>query len=67
MNLPRDPVTASRIVLRMAKCHAADNLSALTPEQCAALELVDRAIMRLERLWKSRAKTKPLEIPAKIT
>lgn len=50
--MTKNPVTACRIVLRMAQNYAADNLQTLTQQECESLELVARSIMRLERLLK---------------
>jgi len=62
-NLTNKPVAACRIVLKMAQNHAADNMSKLTPEQCEALELVAREILRLERTVKLERKYGPLPGP----
>ncbi len=48
-------IKISRIVLNMAMRQAREFPEALTPEQCAAIELAARYIMRLERLMQKAA------------
>lgn len=48
----KNPVYSAGLVLNLALKYAKENAFKLTKEECEALELTGRNVMRLQNLWK---------------